>query len=64
MKSRLILLLILVIATAACASRTQVKTVRVLENEHSDRKVLIVTKRPAKRRNCWSHAGHWHCRRR
>ena len=64
MKAKIILIVILLVTVAGCASRTTVKTVRVLENEHTDRKVVIVTKRPAKKRKCWTHAGHWHCRRR
>ena len=64
MKARIIILLILIIATAGCAPRTHVKSVHFLENEHNDRTVVIVNKRPARGRTCWKHVGHWHCRRR
>lgn len=53
-------------ATAGCATHHHhhgARSVRVLEAEHSDRKIVIVTSRPARVRKCWKHGGHWHCRR-
>ena len=38
------------------------KKVVVLEKEHTDRKIVVVYKRPAPSRHCWRHGAHWHCR--
>ncbi len=57
--------------TSGCAAHSHghkhghvqtVKTVRVLENEHNDRKIVVVNTKPAKSRKCWKHARHWHCK--
>ncbi len=49
-----------------CASQHHhgaTKTVRVLDAEHSDRKIVIINTRPAAARRCWKHRKHWHCHR-
>ena len=42
--------------------RHAVKHVTVLENEHTDEKVVVVHTRPKPKRHCWKHRRHWHCR--
>lgn len=39
------------------------KTAVVLEREHKNKTVVVVKVKPKKGRKCWSHTGHWHCRR-
>ena len=43
--------------------KVPVRTVLVLEQEHSGHNVLVVNVKPAKKRNCWKHKKHWHCNR-
>jgi hypothetical protein len=38
------------------------KTVVVLDQEHEDRNIVVVHKRPHAGRYCWQHKAHWHCR--
>jgi len=37
--------------------------VAVLESEHGEKHIAIVTEKPGADRVCWRHRRHWHCRR-
>ena len=39
------------------------KASRVLDQEHQNGTIIIVTRIPAKGRRCWGHKSHWHCQR-
>ena len=42
--------------------KPKVKAVAVLEREHNDRGIVVVTVRPNAGRKCWDHGNHWHCK--
>jgi hypothetical protein len=68
----LVLLLTLALGASGCVRHVvhhnphgnhTIKHVTVLENEHTDKKIVVLHRRPRAPRVCWKHARHWHCRR-
>lgn len=39
----------------------QVKVITKLDSQHQDKSIVVVSAKPNKKRNCWSHGQHWHC---
>ena len=42
-------------------NQKQVKVITKLDSQHKNKSILVVSKKPNKKRNCWSHGQHWHC---
>ncbi|WP_251359922.1 hypothetical protein [Kangiella sp. TOML190] len=43
-------------------AKAVVHTAAHLDAQHQHTNIIVV-KKPAKRKKCWKHAGHWHCNR-
>ncbi len=73
MKGKLILILLTLVVISGCIVRpghrvhrvkvvAPVKSLVVLEQEHSSKGIVVVHAVPKKSRKCWTHKKHWHCR--
>jgi hypothetical protein len=69
MKTKFILILLVIVMVSGCIVRpahrahrvkvvAPVKTLVVLEQEHSSKGIVVIQSKPKKGRKCWSHKKH------